>query len=101
MYAERLPLGFTFSFPLLQLGLTKGLLVRWTKGFNCSGVVGEDVVQLLKDAIARRGVNFIFAKKNITFSRVLAFLFIFILFRKAKTQYLSDVNDSKHFFFQR
>ncbi|XP_055371114.1 hexokinase type 2 [Condylostylus longicornis] len=52
---ERLPLGFTFSFPLIQLGLTKGLLVRWTKGFNCEGVVGEDVVQLLKDAIARRG----------------------------------------------
>lgn len=52
---EKLPLGFTFSFPLVQLGLTKGLLVRWTKGFNCEGVVGEDVVQLLKDAIARRG----------------------------------------------
>ncbi|XP_037916312.1 hexokinase type 2 isoform X1 [Hermetia illucens] len=55
VFEERLPLGFTFSFPLVQLGLTKGLLVRWTKGFNCSGVVGEDVVQLLKDSIARRG----------------------------------------------
>ncbi|XP_063709782.1 hexokinase type 2 isoform X2 [Culicoides brevitarsis] len=55
VYNERLPLGFTFSFPLRQLGLTKGLLVRWTKGFNCDGVVNEDVVQLLKDAIARRG----------------------------------------------
>uniref|UniRef100_A0A1B0ABY8 Phosphotransferase n=1 Tax=Glossina pallidipes TaxID=7398 RepID=A0A1B0ABY8_GLOPL len=52
---ERLPLGFTFSFPLKQLGLTKGLLVTWTKGFNCEGVINEDVVQLLKDAIARRG----------------------------------------------
>uniref|UniRef100_A0A1B0C9I6 Phosphotransferase n=2 Tax=Lutzomyia longipalpis TaxID=7200 RepID=A0A1B0C9I6_LUTLO len=55
VYKERLPLGFTFSFPLTQLGLTKGLLVRWTKGFDCEGVVGVDVVQLLKDAIARRG----------------------------------------------
>ncbi|XP_055909640.1 hexokinase type 2-like [Eupeodes corollae] len=55
VYKERLPLGFTFSFPLQQLGLTKGLLVTWTKGFNCEGVVNEDVVQLLKDAIARRG----------------------------------------------
>ncbi|XP_077287560.1 hexokinase A isoform X2 [Arctopsyche grandis] len=55
VYKERLPLGFTFSFPLKQLGLTKGMLERWTKGFKCSGVVGEDVVQLLKDAIARRG----------------------------------------------
>lgn len=52
--AERLPLGFTFSFPLTQKGLTKGLLEQWTKGFNCSGCVGEDVVQLLKDALARR-----------------------------------------------
>jgi len=55
VYKERLPLGFTFSFPLRQLGLTKGLLETWTKGFNCAGVVNEDVVQLLKDAIARRG----------------------------------------------
>jgi hexokinase len=54
---ETLPLGFTFSFPLMQKGLTKGILERWTKGFNCSGVIGNDVVQLLKDAIARRGVS--------------------------------------------
>lgn len=58
IYEERLPLGFTFSFPLRQLGLTKGILARWTKGFNCSGVVNEDVVQLLKDAIERRGVSY-------------------------------------------
>jgi len=52
---DKLPLGFTFSFPLQQAGLTKGVLVRWTKGFNCSGVEGEDVVTKLKEAIARRG----------------------------------------------
>lgn len=57
MYQEKLPLGFTFSFPLQQLGLTKGILSRWTKGFNCEGVEGEDVVRLLKEAIARRGVS--------------------------------------------
>ncbi|XP_053975903.1 hexokinase type 2 isoform X1 [Hylaeus volcanicus] len=49
-----LPLGFTFSFPLTQHGLTKGYLVRWTKGFDCEGVVGEDVVALLEKAIERR-----------------------------------------------
>lgn len=27
-----LPLGFTFSFPCEQVGLTKGLLIKWTKG---------------------------------------------------------------------
>lgn len=52
--SEVLPLGFTFSFPCRQAGLTKATLVQWTKGFNCSGVVGEDVVRLLEDAIGRR-----------------------------------------------
>lgn len=55
--AEELPLGFTFSFPCRQIGLTVGLLESWTKGFNCSGVVGEDVVRMLKEALARRGVS--------------------------------------------
>lgn len=36
---EVLPLGFTFSFPCQQVGLTKGLLIKWTKGFNASDVV--------------------------------------------------------------
>lgn len=49
-----LPLGFTFSFPCKQEGLTKAKLVRWTKGFRCSGVEDEDVVELLRDAIKRR-----------------------------------------------
>lgn len=52
---ELLPLGFTFSFPCVQLGLTKALLARWTKGFQCAGVEQEDVGRLLKEAIKRRG----------------------------------------------
>jgi len=52
---ETLPLGFTFSFPLEQQGLAKASLVRWTKGFNCAGVEGEDVVRLLQEALERRG----------------------------------------------
>jgi len=52
-----LPLGFTFSFPLRQVGLTKGYLNSWTKGFECSGVIDKDVVELLKEAIERRKVN--------------------------------------------
>lgn len=55
VFEEHLSLGFTFSFPLEQIGLTKGLLVLWTKGFDCPDVVGNEVVQFLKDAIARRG----------------------------------------------
>ncbi|KAH7636571.1 hexokinase-2-like protein 2 [Dermatophagoides farinae] len=51
----KLPLGFTFSFPCRQEGLTKARLVSWTKGFCCSGVEGEDVVTLLRQAVKRRG----------------------------------------------
>jgi hexokinase len=52
---EILPLGFTFSFPCEQEGLAKAKLAKWTKGFSCTGVEGEDVVRLLQDAITRRG----------------------------------------------
>lgn len=51
---EHLALGFTFSFPLKQKGLTEGILVKWTKGFSCSGVENMNVAQLLKEAIERR-----------------------------------------------
>ncbi|XP_069473755.1 hexokinase-2 [Ambystoma mexicanum] len=49
-----LPLGFTFSFPCHQNNLDEGILVKWTKGFKVSGCEGEDVVELLKEAIHRR-----------------------------------------------
>lgn len=52
-----LPLGFTFSFPCIQKGLTSAFLVNWTKGFDCAGVKGKDVVQLLREAVKRRGVS--------------------------------------------
>ncbi|EDW33959.1 GL21847 [Drosophila persimilis] len=55
LQGEAIPLGFTFSFPLQQQGLTKGILVTWTKGFSCEGVVGKNVVALLQEAIERRG----------------------------------------------
>lgn len=80
-----LPLGFTFSFPCKQLGLDKvrgrrwprgmgsvpgcdaawpllpflfqALLLTWTKGFSASGCVGQDVVQLLREAAQRKQVG--------------------------------------------
>ncbi len=51
---EVLPLGFTFSFPCKQEGLARATLAKWTKGFCCSGVEGEDVCKMLQDAIERR-----------------------------------------------
>ena len=35
--------------------MAKGKLVKWTKGFSCSGCEGRDVVELLQEAIQRRG----------------------------------------------
>uniref|UniRef100_A0A0N4ZES1 Phosphotransferase n=1 Tax=Parastrongyloides trichosuri TaxID=131310 RepID=A0A0N4ZES1_PARTI len=55
MNKEKLPLGFTFSFPCSQEGLTCARLCNWTKGFKASNVEGNDVVQLLREACKRRG----------------------------------------------
>ncbi|CAC5417826.1 HK [Mytilus coruscus] len=54
---EKLPLGFTFSFPCKQEGLAKARLSKWTKGFRCEGVVGEDLCILLHEALKRKGVR--------------------------------------------
>ncbi|KAI7850037.1 hexokinase-domain-containing protein [Circinella umbellata] len=49
-------LGYTFSFPVLQSRINRGILKSWTKGFNCSGAVGKDPVMLLQDALLRKNV---------------------------------------------
>jgi len=59
---ERFTLGFTFSFPCQQQGLASATLVKWTKGFKCSGVEGQDVVALLHDAFRRRQVRTVTVK---------------------------------------
>jgi hexokinase len=32
-------LGFTFSFPVNQLSISSGTLIKWTKGFSINGTV--------------------------------------------------------------
>lgn len=44
-------LGFTFSFPVNQIGINKGMLMRWTKGFDIHEAVGKDVCELLQKEI--------------------------------------------------
>nr|XP_048303771.1 hexokinase-3 isoform X3 [Myodes glareolus] len=51
---QDLKLGFNFPFPCHQKGLDRSTLISWTKGFRCSGVEGQDVVQLLRQAIQRQ-----------------------------------------------
>ncbi|KAK3581784.1 hypothetical protein CHS0354_027250 [Potamilus streckersoni] len=50
----KLPLGFTFSFPCKQEDLNQARLSKWTKGFRCEGVVGEDICKLLHEALKRK-----------------------------------------------
>ncbi|KAJ6443878.1 glucokinase [Purpureocillium lavendulum] len=49
-------LGFTFSFPVKQLAINKGLLIRWTKGFDIPDAVGKDVCALLQTEIDKLGL---------------------------------------------
>ena len=49
-----MPLGFTFSYPATQSRLDHAILKTWTKGFDISGVEGQDVAQQLRNAINTR-----------------------------------------------
>jgi len=44
-------LGFTFSFPIHQIGINRGTLMRWTKGFDIADAIGQDVCVLLQREI--------------------------------------------------
>ena len=54
---EALHLGLTFSFPVEQTALNKGVLLIWTKGFSAKNAVGKDVVKLLQDAFDRKHMH--------------------------------------------
>lgn len=54
---EALHLGLTFSFPVEQTALDKGVLLTWTKGFSAKNAVGKDVVKLLQDAFDRKHIH--------------------------------------------
>ncbi|KAK9787186.1 putative Hexokinase-like protein [Seiridium cardinale] len=51
---DRLPLGFTFSYPASQDWIDHGTLRTWTKGFDITGVEGENVVAQLRGAMEER-----------------------------------------------
>ena len=51
---DKIPLGFTFSFPATQDYIDQGVLQRWTKGFDIAGVEGKDVAGLFEATLAKR-----------------------------------------------
>ncbi|KAH7093646.1 hypothetical protein FB567DRAFT_624875 [Paraphoma chrysanthemicola] len=44
-------LGFTFSHAVQQTSIKSGTLIRWSKGFDIRGVVGQDICALLQSAL--------------------------------------------------
>lgn len=52
-----IPLGFSFSYPMRNEAVDEGILVTWTKSYDLPDAVGKNAVQLLRDAIAKRGVG--------------------------------------------
>ncbi|XP_060209857.1 hexokinase-2 isoform X1 [Lycium barbarum] len=50
-------LGFTFSFPVKQMSVASGTLIKWTKGFSIEDAVGKDVVGELIKAMERVGLD--------------------------------------------
>ncbi|XP_042492283.1 hexokinase-1-like [Macadamia integrifolia] len=50
-------LGFTFSFPVRQLSIASGTLIKWTKGFSIEDAVGQDIVAELTKAMERQGLD--------------------------------------------
>lgn len=54
---DAIPLGFTFSYPATQEYIDHGILQRWTKGFDISGVEGKDVVPPFEAACVAKVCN--------------------------------------------
>ncbi|KAI3894534.1 hypothetical protein MKX03_027564 [Papaver bracteatum] len=50
-------IGFTFSFPVEQTSINKGTLIEWTKEFNISDTIGEDVVACLVEAMKQQQLD--------------------------------------------
>lgn len=53
----KIPLGFSFSYPMVQQSVDSGFLVTWTKSYDLPDAIGRDAVQLLRDALKTRAVR--------------------------------------------
>ena len=50
---DEITVGFVFSFPVQHLSIKSGKVIKWTKGFQNEGAIGNDPVALLKAAFRR------------------------------------------------
>jgi hexokinase len=71
--SDKLPLGFTFSYPATQNYIDEGILQRWTKGFDISGVEGQNVVPMFLDSLNKR-VSFLVMRAYLVISLIIYLL---------------------------
>ncbi|PPQ76228.1 hypothetical protein CVT26_008579 [Gymnopilus dilepis] len=50
---QKLPLGFTFSYPCSQERIDDGILIRWTKGFGAADTEGRNVADMFRQSIEK------------------------------------------------
>ncbi|KAF4613040.1 hypothetical protein D9613_010927 [Agrocybe pediades] len=50
---QKIPLGFTFSYPCTQDRIDHGVLIRWTKGFGAGNTEGEDVAAMFRKSLEK------------------------------------------------
>lgn len=50
------PLSFTFSFALKQTSLNSAIVLQMSKGWNLSGIIGEDAGALLQNSLTKRNI---------------------------------------------
>lgn len=48
---NRVSLGFSFSYPMIQKSHDSGYLVEWTKSYDLPDAISQDAVKLLRDAL--------------------------------------------------
>ncbi|KAJ5244664.1 hypothetical protein N7489_004760 [Penicillium chrysogenum] len=55
---RKIPLAFTFSYPVTQASVRDGVLQRWTKAFDISGIEGHNVPAELQRVLNEMQVSF-------------------------------------------
>lgn len=55
---RRRDLGFTFSFPVKQLSVSSGILIKWTKGFAIADMVSFSLLIIFIDKTESTMGNF-------------------------------------------
>ncbi|KAL8140182.1 hypothetical protein V2J09_006203 [Rumex salicifolius] len=55
--SEPRELGFSFSFPVKQMSVRSGNLIKLTKGFSIQDMVGKDVAACLQEALTKKGLD--------------------------------------------